>query len=81
MAKILEPTKNYDDMIPVSEWDGDCWQTFFEQFCVPNGEANGVSPWEYLANFVKTIRDLDKYESPGKTKTIGKFVYKEEEQT
>lgn len=57
MAKIIELTQkpNANDFVPVEEWDGECWKIFFEEFCVPNGDANGVSPWEYLANFIKMI--------------------------
>ena len=44
-----------DEMVPVEKWDGECWKTFFEQFCVPSGEMHGISPWEYLANFIKKV--------------------------
>ena len=58
MAKILElknPEEHEDEIVPVDQWNGECWKTFFDQFCVPAGEQHGVSPWEYLANFIKTV--------------------------
>ena len=53
---ILKNENKQEDMIPVEEWDGDCWKAFFEGFCVPNAEKNGCNPWDYLANFVKMLQ-------------------------
>lgn len=61
MAKI-EEFENFeeieakkDEMVPVDQWDGECWKTFFDQFCVEAGELHGVSPWDILANFIKKV--------------------------
>lgn len=59
MAKILEfktPEEHKDEMIPVDQWDGECWKTFFDQFCVPFAEKHhGVTPWDVLADFIKKV--------------------------
>ena len=59
MEKILEliDKEDYADMIPVDQWDGECWKTFFDEFCVPNGEMNNISPWQYLAGFIKHLME------------------------
>lgn len=60
VEEMLEEVRNdedYEDMVPVDQWSGECWQTFFEEFCVPNGERYGVSPWKYLANFIKHLME------------------------
>lgn len=55
MAKILEFKKEEDEMIPVDEWDGECWKTFFEQVCIPFAKESGTNEWEYLANFMRNL--------------------------
>lgn len=61
VEEMLEEVRNdedYEDMVPVDQWNGECWQTFFEEFCVPNGERYDISPWEYLANFIKHLMEV-----------------------
>lgn len=57
MAKILEfkEKKEDDEMLSIDKLDGECWQTFFEQFCVPNAKQMGASPWDVFATFVKEV--------------------------
>ena len=57
MGKIIEfkQNKTDDSMIPVEQWDGSAYQCFFENFCVPNAQKFNISPWDYLANFIKAI--------------------------
>lgn len=57
MVKVIEfkEKKENDEMIPLEEWDGECWELFFEQFCVPNAKQSGKSPWDIFANFVKVL--------------------------
>ena len=59
MAKILDAFKNAeehkDEMVPVDQWDGECWKTFFDQFCIEAAELHGVSPWDILADFINKV--------------------------
>ena len=58
MAKIIEfenAEEHKDEMVPVDQWDGECWKTFFDQFCIEAAEQHGVSPWDILANFIHHV--------------------------
>lgn len=57
MAKVIEfkEKKDADEMIPLEEWDGECWQLFFTQYCVPNARQSGKSPWDILAGFLQAL--------------------------
>ena len=62
MAEILEfekrpVEKSADDFLPVEEWEGEDWKLFFEKALTPMAEANGVSPWDVLANFIKHLME------------------------
>ena len=70
MAKILEmkDTNKEDEMIPVDQWDGECWKTFFDQFCKPYAEEHKCSEWDVLANFISVLlRDDGNTESGSAT--------------
>lgn len=56
MAKIIELNDaKEDEMIPVDEWNGECWKTFFDNFCVPAAEEHHFDAWEVLADFIKKV--------------------------
>ena len=52
MEKIIDFKKqeNNNDMIPMEEWDGECWKTMFDTLAemIPDQD-----PWETFANFIK----------------------------
>ena len=49
MAQIID-FKKKDELIPIDEWDGECWKTMFDTLAelLPDQD-----PWETLANFIK----------------------------
>ena len=55
MNNIIEfkQKENYDkknELIPMEEWDGDCWKTMFNTLAEMIPEQD---PWETFANFIK----------------------------
>lgn len=54
MAEIIEGKFTYevedDEMVPMEEWDGECWKTMFDTLAelLPD-----VNPWDSLAAFIK----------------------------
>lgn len=59
MENILEliDEEDCEDMIPVDQWDGECWKTFFDEFCVVSAELHGSDPWDVLAGFIKHLME------------------------
>ena len=49
--------EGHEDMVPVDQWDGECWKTFFDEFCVPGAKQYGVNPWDVLASFIKHLME------------------------
>lgn len=54
MAEILELKKEpkVAEMIPLDKWDGECWKTFYNEFCIEAAKNMGVDPWDVLADFI-----------------------------
>lgn len=51
MAKIIEfKQRNEEAMVPMEEWDGECWKTMFNVLAEMMPEQD---PWETFANFIK----------------------------
>ena len=52
MEKIIDfkKQKGNNDMIPMEEWDGECWKTMFNTLAEMIPEQD---PWETFANFIK----------------------------
>ena len=44
--------KNKRDMVPMEEWDGECWRTIFNTLSAmePDGD-----PWDVFARFMKAV--------------------------
>ena len=63
MAKILDAFKeaeeHKDEMVPVDQWNGECWKTFFDQFCIEAAKMHGCDPWDILADFIKKVYATD----------------------
>ena len=59
MENILEliDKEDCEDMVPVDQWNGECWKTFFDEFCVPGAEQYGCDPWDVLAGFIKHLME------------------------
>lgn len=45
-----KPEVENDDLLPMDEWDGECWKTMFNFLAKV---APGVDPWDSLAAFIK----------------------------
>ena len=43
---------NVNEMIPMEEWNGECWKTMFDTLAEMCPEQD---PWETFANFIKEI--------------------------
>ena len=51
MSDIINFTpKEKDDLVPMEEWDGECWKTMFEELAKLAPQAD---PWDLLAQFIK----------------------------
>lgn len=55
MNNIIEfkQKEHYDkknELVPIEEWDGDCWKTMFNTLSEMIPEQD---PWETFANFIK----------------------------
>ena len=42
--------KQRSDLIPLEEWDGECWKTMFDTLAEMLPDNN---PWDNLATFIK----------------------------
>lgn len=42
--------KQKDELVPIEEWDGECWKTMFNTLAEMIPEQD---PWEVFANFIK----------------------------
>lgn len=42
--------KQQDELIPMEEWDGECWKTMFDTLAEMLPDNN---PWDNLAMFIK----------------------------
>lgn len=49
--KQKENFDNKDKLVPMEEWDGECWKTMFNTLAEMIPEQD---PWETFANFIKT---------------------------
>jgi hypothetical protein len=54
MSNIINFTakqeKQKDELVPIEEWDGECWKTMFNTLAEMIPEQD---PWEVFANFIK----------------------------
>ena len=50
MSNVINVNFGNDELIPMEEWNGECWKTMFNVLAemVPDKD-----PWETLANFIK----------------------------
>ena len=46
----FNPKTDTDDLIPMEQWDGECWQTMFNTLAELVPQAD---PWDLLAAFIK----------------------------
>ena len=46
----FNPETNRDDLIPMEQWDGECWKTMFNTLAELVPQAD---PWDCLAAFIK----------------------------
>lgn len=49
MGKVIDFRKK-DELVPMEEWDGECWKTMFDTLAEMILEQD---PWETFANFIK----------------------------
>ena len=49
MGKVINFRKQ-DELVPMEEWDGECWKTMFDTLAEIIPEQD---PWETFANFIK----------------------------
>lgn len=57
MSKVIrfpgaEVQDEASDMIPIEEWDGDCWKTMFNTLAEAFPQND---PWDNLAMFIKGV--------------------------
>ena len=57
MGKVIqfqtaEAQEEASDMVPIEEWDGDCWKTMFNTLAESFPEND---PWDNLAMFIKGV--------------------------
>lgn len=58
MTKIInfieekEKIDSKGEMVPIEEWDGDCWKTMFDTLAEMFPDKD---PWDNLANFIKSV--------------------------
>jgi hypothetical protein len=54
MSNIINFTakqeKQKDGLVPIEEWDGECWKTMFNTLAEMIPEQD---PWESFANFIR----------------------------
>ena len=52
MANIIsfKPNAAEEDLVPMEEWDGECWKTAFNELAKLAPEHD---PWDVLAQFIK----------------------------
>ena len=52
MDKIInfDPNAERDELVPMDEWDGECWKTMFDWLKENVPQAD---PWDSLAAFIK----------------------------
>ena len=49
MGKVID-FKPKDELVPIEEWDGDCWKTMFDTLAQMTPEKD---PWDTFASFIK----------------------------
>ena len=54
MGKLYDlfEEKNKRDMVPMEQWDGECWHTMFETLGSMCPEAD---PWDVFAQFMQGV--------------------------
>lgn len=52
----LQDEKNKRDMVPMEQWDGECWRTMFNTISAMQPEED---PWDVFAKFMQAILNLD----------------------
>lgn len=52
----LKDEKNKRDMVPVEQWDGECWHTMFNTLSTMQPEED---PWDVFAEFMQAILNRD----------------------
>lgn len=48
--------KNKRDLVPMEEWDGECWRTIFNTLSTMQPEDD---PWDVFARFMQAVLNLD----------------------
>lgn len=58
MGKLYDlfEEKHKRDMVPMEEWDGECWRTVFETLSTMQPESD---PWDVFAGFMQAVLNQD----------------------
>lgn len=50
MSNIINFNPKEDELVPMDEWNGECWKTLFDWF---KENVPQTDPWDSLAAFIK----------------------------
>lgn len=48
-----------DEMVDSRCWNGDCWQSMFEQTIIPYAKEKGLNPWDVFAVFIMKMNGVE----------------------